>query len=233
MQNLPVVRRLLLVAAFGLALLPTPAAGADTGIHYLYLIRHGAYEPDRRPGAPADAGLNALGHDQARRTGRRLASLPVHFTRLVSSPLRRAIETAADIGRSIGVQPAVDSLLRECTPTSDRADYMRNHSPAEIAECDSSLAVAWARYLVPATGGDRHDLLVCHANVIRWFVTRAVAADPLRWSALEIANGSLTILAVHPDGTVKLVLFSDVGHLPTGRQSWTGSGAGWNAGPRP
>jgi hypothetical protein len=46
---------------------------------------------------------------------------------------------------------------------------------------------------------------------------------------MEIANASLTILAVRPDGTSRLVSFSDVGHLPVARQTWTGKGAGWSA----
>ena len=28
----------------------------------------------------------------------------------------------------------------------------------------------------PSAEGDAHDLLVCHANVIRWYVTRALQA---------------------------------------------------------
>ena len=124
----------------------------------------------------------------------------------------------------------LDSLLHECTPTSDRADDMKNHAPDAIAACDSSLALAWAKYVVPTPDADRHEVLVCHANVIRWIVSRVVGGDPAHWSAMEIANGSITIIAVHADGAAKLVTFSDVGHLPVAKQTWTGKGAGWSAG---
>jgi serine/threonine-protein phosphatase PGAM5 len=196
-------------------------------------VRHGTYDPDRGPGDPAGPGLNALGHEQAALIGARLAALPVRPAALVASTLRRARETAEDVGRALGMTPALDSLLCECTPTSDRADYMKNHAAADVAACDSSLARAWAAYFVPTPGADRHDVLVCHANVIRWLVSLVVAGDPVRWSAMEIANGSLTIVAVHADGTARLVMFSDVGHLPVAKQTWTGRGAGWGrAGPR-
>ena len=129
------------------------------------------------------------------------------------------------------MKPSVDSLLHECTPTADRVDYMKNHTTGEIAACDSSLALAWARYVVPTPDSDRHEVLVCHANVVRWFVSRVVGGNPAHWSAMEIANGSITIIAVHADGTAKLVMFSDVGHLPVEEQTWTGRGAGWSVTP--
>jgi serine/threonine-protein phosphatase PGAM5 len=228
-------RTALLVVAMVMALCASraaaDAASLGSGTHYLYLVRHGIYEPDRNAGDPADSGLNALGHEQARLVGARLAALPIRPAALVSSPLRRARETAEDIGGALGMTPTLDSLLRECTPTADRADYMKNHAAGEIAACDSSLALAWARYVVPTPGADRHEILVCHANVIRWFVSRVVGGTPAHWPAMEIANGSVTTIAVQADGTARLVMFSDVGHLPLQKQTWTGRGAGWSATP--
>jgi serine/threonine-protein phosphatase PGAM5 len=222
---------LVALVALCVSSVPAGAASPGSGTHYLYLVRHGIYDPDRDSSDPAGEGLNALGHEQARLVGARLAALPVRPAALVSSPLRRARESAEDIGRALGMTPTLDSLLRECTPTADRADYMRNHTGGEIAACDSGLALAWARYMVATPGADRHEVLVCHANVIRWFVSRVVGGDPARWPAMEIANGSLTIFAVAPDGRARLVMFSDVGHLPVRTQTWTGKGAGWGVGP--
>ena len=61
----------------------------------------------------------------------------------------------------------------------------------------------------------------------------ALDADLKGWRAMEIANASLTVIAVRPDGTTRLVLFSDVGHLPVLDQTWTGRGAGWSSAPAP
>jgi serine/threonine-protein phosphatase PGAM5 len=233
---LPHSRTSLLVTALlltALLLLPTRCAvPADTptrgpGIHYVYLIRHGAYDRDSTTDEVAGNGLNALGHEQARLIGARLAAVPIHPATLVSSTLRRARETADDMAVAMKLTPLRDSLLQECTPTSERTDYMRNHTAAEIALCDSNLATAWTRYMTPAAGADRHDVLVCHGNVIRWFVSRGLLGDPRRWHLMEIGNASLTILAVRPDGTTRLVSFSDVGHLPVAKQTWTGRGPGY------
>lgn len=165
--------------------------------------------------------LNALGHEQARLAGARLAMLPIKPASLVASNFRRARETAGDIGKLLGMQPATDSLLHECSPASE------GQSGEATAACDSNLARAWAKYMVPTPEADRHDVLVSHSGVIRWFVSRAVAGDPGRWRTMEMANGSLTIIAVRPDGTTRLVCFNDVGHLPIAKQTWTGKGAGW------
>jgi serine/threonine-protein phosphatase PGAM5 len=239
------MKRSFLLAWCGLSLLAwLPAARAadpvppGTGIHYVYLIRHGIYDKDPNPNADdvVANGLNALGHEQARLVGARLAALPVRPAAFVTSNFRRARETAEDIGQALGRSATVDTLIHECTPATDRADLVRKSKPEELAACDSNLVRAWARYMVPTPEGDRHDILVCHGNVIRWFVSRVVAVDSRRWGWMEMANASITILAVRPDGTMRVVCFNDVGHLPVTKQTWTGNGAGWGtppAGPVP
>ncbi len=61
----------------------------------IYLVRHGAVDMPvpRRFLGQADPGLNELGIRQARALARGLAPIP--FTRVVTSPLRRAMETAS------------------------------------------------------------------------------------------------------------------------------------------
>jgi probable phosphoglycerate mutase len=146
----------------------------------------------------------------------------------VSSTLRRARETADDMGVLMKMTPERDSLISECTPTTERADIMKNTKPEEVALCESNLERAWVKYMVPSPDADRHDVLVSHGDVIRWFVTRAVQGDIKRWLSLDIGNASLTILAVRPDGSVRLVMYSDVGHLPIATQTWSGKGPGWS-----
>jgi len=230
----PRVAPLLIVALIAMTACPVPAiaAGGGTGIHYIYLIRHGDYDRNRDLGDPDSSGLNALGHEQAKLLAARLAELPVRLATLVTSPYPRAYQTARDLEPVLHMTPVVDTLLHECGPTSDRADYMKRHAAEEIAACDSNLARAWARYVVPTPDADRHDVLVCHGNVIRWFVSRAMSGDPAHWLSMDIGNASITIIAVRPDGSPRLVMFSDVGHLPVEKQTWTGKGAGWGSAER-
>jgi serine/threonine-protein phosphatase PGAM5 len=221
---------LALGAVLGLA---GPARAADapatgTGVHYVWLIRHGHYDRDSTVDDDVSGnGLDALGREQAKLVGARLARLPVKPASLVASTYRRARETAEIAGRAMGRAPVLDSLIRECTPHTPRADILRRLAPGEAAACDSTLALAWAKYLAPTPDADRHDVLVCHGNVIRWMTSRAVADEARHWLGMDVANASITVLAVRPDGTVRLVCFSDVGHLPVAKQSW--AGAGWGA----
>jgi serine/threonine-protein phosphatase PGAM5 len=228
------MRRLILIAL--LALIGSKGFAAEPprpipGVRYLVLIRHGDYDRDDRVDDRVGNGLNARGREQAQLVGQRLAGLPVKLTSLVSSDYTRARETAEIMGRLLGMTPARDSLLRECTPAGDRPPTMGGAPPGEEPACDSTLAVAWARYARPSPGADAHDVLVCHGNVTRWFACRALGADTRRWRAMDIGNASITVIAVRADSTTRLVMFSDVGHLPVDRQTWTGRGAGWGKQP--
>ena len=119
-------------------------------------------------------------------------------------------------------------MLEECSPPALTDTASTAMERAEADACTATLEKAWSRYMRTAPEGDVHDLLVCHGNVIRWFVARALQADPKLWTTMGIGNASLTILAVRPDGSARLLMYSDVGHLPVDKQTWTGSGPGWH-----
>ena len=76
----------------------------------LLLIRHA--EPVRiegGSGTPADPGLTAAGHEQAARLARWLGVEPI--TTVLTSPLRRSIETAAPLAAALGIEAeGVDGL---------------------------------------------------------------------------------------------------------------------------
>ena len=221
--------------AVGIAVLggaTTDATAADPtptpkGIRYVYLIRHGYYDHVDSADERTENGINDLGREQARLLGRRLAGLPVKPRVLVSSDLTRARQTADEIGAILGMTAQRDSLIAECSPSSSRPGFDEEHDAQEMAQCAANLESALSRYFTPSPERDVHDLLVCHGNVIRWFVNRSLGNDVRHWTSLDIGNASLTIVAVRPDGTTRLVMYSDVGHIPVGKQTWAGPGAGW------
>lgn len=210
---------------------PSPAVVADSsrskGFHFVYLIRHGMYDRDDQVNDRVGNALNALGHEQARLLGARLADVPITFHSLVSSDFTRARETADEIGTLIHMTALRDTLIQECTPTTEHPEYTTNYTPARIALCVSHLDAAWKKYFVPTPEADTYDLLVCHGNVIRWLVAKATGNDVRMWYAPDIANASLTVIAVRPDSTCRLVMYSDVGHIPIEKQTWAGRGPGW------
>ena len=241
MKRWPVAVLLLsvLVASESCAQSGAPGAGAAArrdstrqGLHFIYMIRHGWYDADDPRDERVGKGLDSLGRQQARLTGERLAALPIHIDRVVSSTFTRAAQTGDDIAAILHMPVERDSDLCECQPISAREDYNRMLQPGESDACIAQLTRVWARYFTPVTGSaDRHDVLVAHGNVTRWLLTRALGIDSKRWSDFSIGNGSITAFIVRPDGSVTLAAWSDTGHLPANLQTWTGRGAGWSPPP--
>ncbi len=215
--------------AAGVEAAPSERAAAERGVRYVCLVRHGNYDRVDSLDDRTANGLNALGHEQATLIGKRLAGAPARWRTFVSSDLTRARETADDIGAVLGMKAERDPLIQECTPPSSRPGLDEEQDPAELAACLANLETAWTKYFTPSPREDVHDLLVCHGNVIRWFLNRALANDVRQWTSMDIGHASLTVIAVRPDGTTRVVIFRDVGHLPLEKQSWAGRGAGWGA----
>jgi broad specificity phosphatase PhoE len=175
----------------------------------------------------AGNGLNALGHEQAKLLGARLAALPVKPASLVTSNYKRARETADDIGQALGMTPVVDSLLHECNFTSDRPDYMRN----DTARRDRGVRFELRARVGEVHGADPAGRPPRRARLPRQRDPHVRQPPRLRRFAALADDGDRQrlahVLAVRADGRMKLVCFSDVGHLPVAQQSWTGHGAGW------
>jgi broad specificity phosphatase PhoE len=104
---------------------------------------------------------------------------------------------------------------------------MAEETPAGLISCDSARVRAWRRYFVPTPERDTYDLLVCHAHVIRWTLMKALGADTRHWPDQDAANAALTIIAVRPDSSVRLVTYNDTGHIPVSKQTWSGRAGGW------
>jgi len=64
---------------------------------------------------------------------------------------------------------------------------MNNHPGGDVARCEANLHGAWARYFRPTPEADQYEVLVCHGNVLRWLVARALGLDSLKWSRMDIA----------------------------------------------
>jgi serine/threonine-protein phosphatase PGAM5 len=200
-----------------------PAVATSPGARTLYLIRHGLYDETDPRDEAVGKGLTEDGRSQARLTGARLAALGIQFDTLWTSPLTRARETSAIIAQSLrGLAPRLAPELAECTPTTWRRDVTATLAEGEAEACRAQLEQAFARFFTPSPAGDRHELLVCHGNVIRWLWCRALGVDPAAWLGMAIANCSVTVIQIKPDGACKLYLFGDAAHLPLELQTYPG-----------
>jgi serine/threonine-protein phosphatase PGAM5 len=212
------MKTLLLVLSLAL---PASAAAVDTtaaeapAARVLVLVRHGHYVSDPAVNETIGPGLSPLGVAQAHLTGARFAGLPMAFDARHVSPMQRARDTAAAIAAS-APGPGFDTVadLAECTPPTRRTEITAEESPADMAACRARLESVFARHFVPAEGSERQELFVCHGNVIRYLVTRALGVDPAAWLEMSVGHASITRIRVEPDGRFKVIAVGDVGHLP-------------------
>jgi broad specificity phosphatase PhoE len=160
----------------------------------LVLVRHA--EPDSSWGEHPDPSLSALGVRQAEEAARGLAD----FGRaaIVTSPLRRARETAALLERRVGVEAGVDARFGEiATPPGlsiPRVDWLRRVLAGRWADADAGTR-AWRAELlqaVRATSGTR--VAFTHFVAINVVVGAARGDDPV-WSCSP-AHASMTVIDV-------------------------------------
>jgi serine/threonine-protein phosphatase PGAM5 len=198
-----------------------PAGEGDAHTRTLYLIRHGAYAHDADADPRLDPGISPLGVAQARLVAARLVTVPVRFDSLASSTMNRAIDTAMVIHQIFPNLPMTrTALIEECTPPTTRT--AGHPSGEEQSACVRRLDAAYADMFRPARQAEVHDIVVAHANVIRYLVTKALGVDTRAWIGMSLAHASLTIVRIQPDGKARVLAVGDIGHVPPNLQSWGG-----------
>ena len=194
------------------------------GTKTIYLIRHGEYDINDERDAFVGRELTPLGIAQTRLLATRLKSMSVEFNSLISSTMTRARQTAMVLNQEFPeLKLKQDSLIYECTPPTWRKDIMAGVDTTEKELCVANIEQAFKKYFIPSPDeNNRHELIVCHGNVIRYLVTKVLNVDTMSWLQMSITNCSLTIVRIKPDGTMKLDTFSDYGHIPENMRTFTG-----------
>jgi probable phosphoglycerate mutase len=96
----------------------------------IYFVRHGETELNRRHiHQPPDAPLSEYGREQIEKTAKALKQFPV--TKLISSDLLRAVESAEIIGDTLGLPPEQNAFFAEVRRPS--VLYGKNHYTLETA----------------------------------------------------------------------------------------------------
>lgn len=201
------------------------------------LVRHGVtlstlsrtFSGSGTPGPP----LAAAGRVQAAEAadlvfqiGRnRWPDLP-HPSVIIASPMLRAQETAAAVGRRLGLHVETDARYAEChfgrweglTPAEIEdaepgalrewnADPRRPTPGGEaLVSVGDRFAAALAEQL--AAGVDRTVVVVSHAMAIRTAIGGAFGMTPELWGSLRILPASVSILRLWADGGRELVTMS-------------------------
>jgi len=194
------------------------------GVRTLYLIRHGQYDHDDDRSSDIGKALVPLGIAQSKLVANHLKSLPVKMSSLTSSTMTRARQTSMIINQSFPeLELQQTRLIRECTPPSWREDVMEREDPEKLQKCTDNLDAAFSKYFIPSTDNeDRNDIIVCHGNVIRYFVTKVLKVNTMSWLQMTTGNCGLTVVRIKPRGSMKLISFNDMGHIPSNLRTVSG-----------
>jgi broad specificity phosphatase PhoE len=157
----------------------------------IYFVRHGKAAAGF--GEDRDPGLNALGHAQAAAVAPRLiAAAPIE---LISSPLRRARETAqpveAALGRPARIEPAVSEIASPTPDLAQRAEWVRAAMQGNWSDLGPEYR-AWRRGIVGTLLGLPQDSIIfSHFIAINAAVSHALGTDRVTHFSPE--NCSVTI----------------------------------------
>uniref|UniRef100_A0A8C5M7R1 Serine/threonine-protein phosphatase PGAM5, mitochondrial n=1 Tax=Leptobrachium leishanense TaxID=445787 RepID=A0A8C5M7R1_9ANUR len=193
------------------SLLQKHTAKAD---RHIFLIRHGQYN---KADHDHDRTLTEKGREQAKLTGKRLKSLDLQFKSIVYSSLTRTTETAEIISRrlpDVGNTPS--SLLHEGHPIRPvpECEWQPEHY---YFQAGPRIEAAFRKYIhraEPEQTKDSYEIIVCHDNVIRYFVCRALQIPPDAWFRFELYHGSISKLVIYADGNVSLQMLGEAGYMP-------------------
>lgn len=173
------------------------------GTRTLILLRHGQYA------AEGVGALTPLGREQARLTGRYLESMSIDA--IWSSTLPRAKETAQIVAEVVaGARPRHTRLLREGLYTKVEG---YNVPPSERREDRERADAAYSKFF-RKTRRDRTELVVCHGNLIRYLVCRALHLPIAKWLRMNSCHCGITRVLVRETGAVRVVSYNETAHLP-------------------
>ncbi|XP_075072993.1 serine/threonine-protein phosphatase PGAM5, mitochondrial-like [Mixophyes fleayi] len=187
---------------------------------HIFLIRHGQY--NKRGKSDRTKVLTDTGKHQTELTGQRLADLGYPYDKIIYSTLTRARETMEMISKSLPDVPKFGSdLLREGSPI--QPDPASDWKPSVVYYTDGTRIEAAFRNCIhradPEQKEDSYEIIVCHDNVIRYIVCRALQLPPQAWDRLSLHHGSISYLVVHPNGNVSLKMLGENGFMPPGKLS--------------
>ncbi|GBG23956.1 Serine/threonine-protein phosphatase PGAM5, mitochondrial [Hondaea fermentalgiana] len=187
--------------------------------------------------------LTPLGREQATLAGKRLAEIArAHdytYDAVYYSDQKRATETAQLIldeleksgssnnnnNQEDGPPAHVEQLIREGNPIQP-VPASRTYKPSDVDcyEDGSRIEAAFRKHIHRAPlhqHHDTHEILVCHGNVIRYFVCRALQFDPAAWLRFAVYNTGITVIRVGHNGNVSVSAIGDTGHLPAEKVTYS------------
>ncbi|HLP22477.1 MAG TPA: histidine phosphatase family protein [Microbacteriaceae bacterium] len=165
----------------------------------LALIRHGQTDWNAAGlfQGSTDIPLNDVGRGQARETARLLADGGVEWANIVSSPLRRARETAEIIASELGLDlgSAYDEWIeRSYGIYEGKPDAPELKTHPSVEKMTSVIARGRAGLTRVSAECQQPTLLVAHGTIIRYTLNDIAGALPAEPTIPRILNGALSTI---------------------------------------
>lgn len=200
---------------------------------HLYLIRHArtAWNNEDRLQGWADEPLDLVGRQQAQALAERLSAN--HFHAIYTSPLRRALETAAILAQPHGLPVALDDRLRERDvgewtgltfddararwPDRFEGDWRIQGAPGGEAQAALTARVAATFEDIVAAHPAGTVAVVSHGGALSAVLAHFLGIPPSRAVSFSFHNTAFARLSVKLDGDggriVRLISLGDDRHL--------------------
>jgi broad specificity phosphatase PhoE len=171
----------------------------------VYLVRH-ARPSALWGGADEDPGLDELGVTQAQFAARQLLSVPIaeQPAGIVSSPMRRCLETAKPLAEALGLAVEIDCGLGEIpTPAgvapAERPDWLGRSLAGRWSDIEGDLDYdAWRRAVASAVARRPRAAIFSHFVAINAVMSVVGRTDQV--VGFHPGHASITTLQLAPDG---------------------------------
>ncbi|GFQ84800.1 hypothetical protein TNCT_510101 [Trichonephila clavata] len=185
-----------------------------TATRNIFLIRHGRYYSNE--GVDEKRILTTFGLVQANLVGQRLKDLNLDFSKITHSTMTRAKETSKEIEKYFpDVTVESSDLLREGFPIETEPPL--NIDQKIIHEDGPRIEAAFRKYFHRANASqetDSYEIIVCHGNVIRYCLLRALQVPPEFWNNFVLFHCSISRVSIDPEGYVLVHSAGDIGFMP-------------------
>lgn len=190
----------------------------------IYLVRHGQKLPHA-----GDPGLTEIGIQQAKETGEYLKQFPI--SKIITSPYKRAMETAQQISSVLDLEYALhDSLIERMNRTDEQISHQeffqewikttndRDYTP-KYGDSSFTTGQRIQNLIDEITSQDEHVVLVTHGGAILDFLRNVLGDESvadLRTTYEEGNDYQMMNCAVNKvvwSATPVLELLNFVGHL--------------------
>ncbi|MEI7987095.1 MAG: histidine phosphatase family protein [Armatimonadota bacterium] len=196
----------------------------------LYLVRHGQtdWNVQKRAQGHTDRPLDETGILQAKQVGKAFLDLPVQ--RILTSDLKRAHQTAAEIARRSKIELEVLPELRErgfgewegqnfaeiAIRFGFEADFKGVTRNEVTPPGGESFVEVWDRLVSVVANVRRRNentAIVAHGGTCSLLTAMFLDGDVSLSNAFRFSNASINEFEPRPDGGLRLIRYNDISHL--------------------